>query len=85
MLHLPGYLRQWAYAARVTGEPQYPVERTLLASGVLEAALTSRYEGKKRLETPWLNVAYRSYKSFRWRPRGPRPSGACLDLWPPEN
>ena len=69
----------------VSGVPQYPVERSLLASGVLEAALTSRYECGKRLETPWLDVAYQSYESFRWRPRGPRPSGACLDAWPPEN
>ena len=68
----------------LTGSPSYPVERTLLSTGVLEAALTSRYEGHLRLETPWLEVAYRSYDRIPWRPTGPRPSGACLDPWPPE-
>ncbi len=67
----------------VTGVPTYPVERTLLTSGVLEAALTSRYEGHRRLETPWLDVAYGSYETLPWRPKGPRPAGACLDPWPP--
>ena len=54
------------------------------SSGVLEAALTSRHEGHKRLETPWLDVAYQSYDEFKWRPKGPRPTGACLDPWPPK-
>jgi hypothetical protein len=67
----------------LTGLPQYPVERTLLTSGVLEAALTSRHKGEKRLETPWLDVTYGSYDSFRWRSQGPRPSGASLAPWPP--
>ena len=67
----------------LSGEAQYPVERTLLTSGILEAALTSRYEGHKRLETPELAVKYQSYDAFRWRPTGPRPTGACLDPWPP--
>lgn len=67
----------------LSGVASYPVERTLLVSGVLEAALTSRHEGHRRLETPWLDVSYKSYNSFRWRPRGPRPVGACLDPWPP--
>lgn len=67
----------------LTGIPQYPVERTLLVSGVLEAALTSRYEGEKRIETPSLNLAYESFEGLKWRPRGPRPSGACLAPWPP--
>ena len=67
----------------LTGVPVYPVERTLLASGVLEAALTSRHESHRRIETPWLDVAYTSYDTIPWRPKGPRPSGACLEPWPP--
>ena len=67
----------------VTGQPSYPVERSLLTTGVLEAALKSRHAGHVRLETPWLDVAYRSYETLPWRPTGPRPAGACLDAWPP--
>ena len=68
----------------VTGQATYPVERTLLTSGMLEAALTSRHQGYERLETPWLDVTYRSYEHLPWRPTGPSPSGACLDPFPPE-
>jgi hypothetical protein len=42
-----------------TGKAPYPVERTLLVSGILESCLTSRFEGQKRLETPHLAVQYR--------------------------
>ncbi len=42
-----------------TGKAPYPVERTLLTSGMLESCLTSRAQGHRRLETPHLNVAYR--------------------------
>ncbi len=42
-----------------TGRAPYPVERTLLVSGVLESCLTSRQQGHVRLETPHLSVAYR--------------------------
>jgi hypothetical protein len=41
-----------------TGKPTYPVERTLLTSGMLEAILDSRAAGHKRLETPHLDVKY---------------------------
>lgn len=43
-----------------TGKAPYPVERTLLVSGILESCLTSRFEGQKRLETPHLSVQYRA-------------------------
>jgi hypothetical protein len=45
-----------------TGKPPYPVERTLLVSGTLEACLTSRLDGQKRLETPQLDVRYQAPK-----------------------
>jgi hypothetical protein len=40
-----------------TGKAPYPVERTLLVSGVLDAAMHSRAEGKV-LKTPQLEFAY---------------------------
>jgi hypothetical protein len=67
----------------VTGVPTYPAERTLLTTGVLEAALDSRYQGYVRLETPHLDLAYRSYQTLPWRPTGRRPAGATLEPWPP--
>ncbi len=42
----------------VTGHEPYPVERTLLTSGMLESCLTSRQQQSRRLETPHLNVKY---------------------------
>ena len=42
-----------------TGEAPYPVERTLIVSGVLEACLKSR-QAAERLETPELKVIYQA-------------------------
>jgi hypothetical protein len=42
----------------LTGKAVYPVERTLLTSGLVAAALQSLAAGQKRLETPHLAVAY---------------------------
>lgn len=40
------------------GSTCYPVERTLLTSGMVEAGMQSLHRGGERLITPWLNVSY---------------------------
>ena len=45
-----------------TGRPPYPVERTLIVSGMLESCLTSKAQGGKPLATPYLNVKYQAPK-----------------------
>ena len=44
----------------VNGQAGYPVERTLLVSGLLEAAHHSRSQQGRRLKTPQLNVRYQA-------------------------
>jgi hypothetical protein len=46
-----------------TGRAPYPVERTLIVSGMLESCLTSRLQGGQKLDTPHLNVRYRAPKN----------------------
>ena len=85
-----GTFAHFSYLARnveemmVTGIPSTPVERTLLVSGVLEAALISRREGGRRVMTDWLNVAYKRELDLPpYFPRGSSPTGAALLPWPP--
>ena len=44
----------------------YPVERTLLVSGMLESCLTSKIQDQARLETPHLKVAYKAPKESQF-------------------
>lgn len=45
----------------------YPVERTFLVTGMLAAAMDSRFEQHKRLSTPHLDIAYqpRDFRALR--------------------
>lgn len=52
----------------VTGETIYPVERTLLTSGMVIGAVESLYAGQTRFETPNMKIAYRGPReSMYWR------------------
>jgi hypothetical protein len=44
----------------LTGKPPYPVERTLLTTGLVAAAVQSLANGQKRLQTPHLAIRYQS-------------------------
>ncbi|AGA27247.1 hypothetical protein [Singulisphaera acidiphila] len=56
----------------VTGHPSYPVERTLLTSGLLSALMQSRHEGGSIIATP--HLADLSYQPADW-PYAPGPVG----------
>jgi hypothetical protein len=69
-----GYLGRNIQRFFQTGIAPYPPARTLLTTGVIDAAMNSRYADHQPLATPWLDVAYTSYAKM-----SERPSGACLD------
>lgn len=67
----------------LSGTPVYPVERTLLTTGILNTVMDSAYEGGRRIETPHLAISCASYSGPIWRPTAPRPTGANRAVWPP--
>ncbi len=68
--HTFGYLGLNIQEMFLTGRPTYPVERTLLITGVLDALLESRYRNNARIETPQLNISYKSFVTPAIRYRG---------------
>jgi hypothetical protein len=51
-----------------TGKSPYPVERTLLTTGMTAAGIESLYQQQHRLETPHLAIRYRpARQSTFWR------------------
>ena len=67
-----------------TKKAPYPPERTLLTTGIIDAAMNSRHEDHRKIETPYLNVAYSSYDKLPQRPIGTRPAGASIDPQAPD-
>ncbi|MEX0641589.1 MAG: hypothetical protein WD468_02755 [Pirellulales bacterium] len=49
-----------AEEAFMTGKSPYPIERTLLTTGLVEAGVRSLASGQKRLDTPHLAVRYQA-------------------------
>ena len=56
-----------------TGETPWPVERTLMTTGLLDALLISRRDGGEWLDTPQLGFEYQS--NWNWQQPPPPPRG----------
>lgn len=75
MFYLPYYTTRNFFNPQVhhieslflTGKSPYPVERTLLTTGMTAAAIESLFQKERRLETPHLSVAYQPTRESTYR------------------
>ncbi|MBV6433749.1 MAG: hypothetical protein IANPNBLG_03968 [Bryobacteraceae bacterium] len=65
-------LSYWVEQTIRQGREFYPPERTLLATGIIEALMNSSYEKGRKFATPHLDVRYHARKESRFM-RGPLP------------
>lgn len=65
------FLTQGIEKMFLTGKPSWPVERTLLTTGILAAIFQSRQQGGARLETPHLAINYQPGPAWQEPPPVP--------------
>jgi len=60
-----------------TGKATWPVERTLMTSGALDALLISKANHGKKLKTPYLEFSYKT--EWNWKQPPPPPKGRPIN------
>lgn len=60
-----------------TGKPTWPVERTLMSSGALDAGLISKSKGGVKIDTPELLIEYKS--DWDWVEPAPAPVDRAIE------
>ena len=59
-------LSYWVEQTIAQGKEFYPPERTLLATGIIEAVMDSAFDKGRKVETPHLDVRYRAQRESRF-------------------